>query len=101
MSFHFQRREYQSYATTSIFAYYEAGNKGHPVVAMPTGTGKSIVIADAAGTVVTTWNGQRILVLAPSKELVGQNAEKFAAMWPMVAHGVCSASLGRYELGRP
>ena len=96
----FVLRDYQAFASQSVFTYYEQGNKGHPVIAMPTGTGKSVIIGDLAGRIVTTWSGQRILVLAPSKELIEQNAAKFMSMFPMVAHGVCSASLGRYELGR-
>ena len=37
-------RDYQDFAVESIFHYFENGGTGNPVVAMPTGTGKSVVI---------------------------------------------------------
>jgi superfamily II DNA or RNA helicase len=37
-------RPYQTEAVQSIWTYFQA-KQGNPVVAMPTGTGKSIVIA--------------------------------------------------------
>ena len=95
-----QSREYQQWANAAFFSYFEK-TAGNPVLAMPTGTGKSVVIADICIAIVTTWNGQRILILAPSKELVTQNAAKFAAMAPQIPVGVCSASLGKYQLGLP
>jgi len=95
-----QTREYQDWAKDAFFAYFQA-HSGHPVIAMPTGTGKSVTIADICIEIVVTWNGQRILILAPSKELVEQNGAKFTAMAPHIPVGVCSASLGRYEVGRP
>lgn len=95
-----QTREYQDWAKESFFTYFQK-HAGHPVIAMPTGTGKSVTIADICIEIVVTWNGQRILILAPSKELVEQNAAKFEAMAPHLPVGVCSASLNRYEVGLP
>lgn len=99
--FHFQPREYQGWASDAFFAYYTAGNIGHPVIAMPTGTGKSVVISMLCTTILTSWPGQRILMLAPSKELVEQNAEKLRSMWPGAPLGICSASLDRYDTAHP
>ena len=95
-----QSREYQQWAKAAFFTYFET-RTGNPVIAMPTGTGKSIVIADICISIITTWEGQRILVLAPTKELVTQNAAKFAAMAPQIPVGICSASLNKYHLGLP
>lgn len=99
MGFVRQTRDYQGWAKDAFFAYFQS-KAGHPVIAMPTGTGKSVTIADICIEIVVTWNGQRILILAPSKELVEQNAAKFTAMAPQIPLGICSASLNRYELGR-
>ena len=99
--FVFQPRDYQDWASTSLFAYYEGGKEGNPVIAMPTGTGKSVVIAALIVNILTTWNGQRILMLAPTKELVTQNAEKLTTIWPAAPLGICSASLNKFEVGRP
>lgn len=95
-----QTREYQDWAKEAFFNYFQSSS-GHPVIAMPTGTGKSVTIADICIEIVVTWNGQRILILAPSKELVEQNAAKFTAMAPHLPVGICSASLNKYEVGRP
>lgn len=95
--FLFQPREYQDWASTAFFGYYQNGHDGHPVIAMPTGTGKSVVISALTSTILTTWPTQRILMLAPTKELVEQNAEKLRAMWPASPLGICSASLNRYD----
>lgn len=99
--FHFQPREYQGWASDAFFSYYQSGNVGHPVIAMPTGTGKSIVIAALSSTIMTTWPTQRILMLAPTKELVEQNADKLRSMWPAAPLGICSASLAKYDTGNP
>jgi DNA repair protein RadD len=95
-----QTREYQQWAKDAFFAYFET-HSGNPVIAMPTGTGKSVTIADICIHIVATWNGQRILILAPTKELCEQNAAKFTGMAPQVPVGLCSASLGKYQLGLP
>lgn len=95
-----QTREYQDWAKDAFFAYFQ-DHAGNPVIAMPTGTGKSVTIADICIEIVVTWNGQRILILAPSKELCVQNGAKFTAMAPHIPVGVCSASLNRFETGLP
>lgn len=99
--FQLQPREYQDWATTAFYAYFQQGNTGNPVIAMPTGTGKSVVIALLCGTILTSWRGQRILMLAPTKELVSQNADKLVSIWPAAPLGVCSASLNRYDTAHP
>lgn len=99
--FHFQPRDYQDWAANGFYSYYEKGGGGNPVIAMPTGTGKSVVIAMLCSSILTQWNRQRILVLAPTKELVGQNAEKLLSMWPGAPVGICSASLNRYDTANP
>ena len=101
MSFHFQPRDYQQWATDAFYGYFQNGGEGHPVIAMPTGTGKSIVIALLSTTILQQWHNQRILVLAPTKELVEQNVEKVLAMWSGAPVGVCSASLDRYDTANP
>lgn len=38
-------RDYQSRAVDAVFDYFNARHAGHPPIVMPTGTGKSLVIA--------------------------------------------------------
>lgn len=99
--FHYQPRDYQGWATDAFYAYFQSGNAGNPVIAMPTGTGKSVVIAGLCTTILTALPSQRILMLAPTKELVEQNAEKLRSIWPGAPLGICSASLNKYETACP
>lgn len=91
-------RDYQLEARNSIFKYFAAHKEGNPVVVMPTGTGKSVVIADFLYCVFQWWPGQRFLVLTHVKELIEQNFEKLVSMWPQAPAGIYSAGLNKREL---
>jgi len=95
-----QARWYQDEAINSIFDYF-AIHSGNPVIAMPTGTGKSIVIAEFIRRVMQRWPAQRFLVGTHVKELIGQNAAKMAEVWPHAPFGVHSASLGPRDHMQP
>jgi DNA repair protein RadD len=66
---------------------------GNPVVCLPTGAGKSLVIADIARHAVSQFAG-RVIVLAHRKELLSQNAEKIRVFCPGLDVGIYSAGLG-------
>lgn len=91
-------RDYQQQASDSVFSYFENGNKGNPVIAMPTGTGKSIVIADIARRAVQDYKNQTIYVLTHVKELVKQNFSKLELLWPNGNIGIHSAGLNRRDI---
>lgn len=94
-------RWYQREAVDSIFHYFQSGKTGNPIVALPTGTGKSVVIGAFVKEACQTYPGTRILMLTHRKELIGQNAKKLESLWPSVPLGVYSAGLKRKEVGRP
>lgn len=94
-------RWYQQEAEESIYHYFADGGKGNPIVAMPTGTGKSIVIGSFARKVLQAWPGQRILMLTHVKELIEQNAEKLSSIWPTAPMGIYSAGLRRRDTQNP
>lgn len=87
-----QAREYQHIAVQSVFDYFNRAT-GNPVVAMPTGTGKSIVIAMLMEQILTQWPNQRIMVLTHVKELIEQNAKRMLDVWPTAPIGIYSAGL--------
>lgn len=93
----YKLRYYQSECVYSIFDYFKQGNKGNPLCALPTGTGKSIIIAKFIETVVKTWPRQRIMMLTHVKELIEQNAEKLKQMWPECPLGIHSAGLSKKD----
>ena len=94
-------RDYQLYGVASIFRYFAEGNKGNPIVAMPTGTGKSHVIAEFLSQVYHVFPDQKIVIATHVQELIEQNFEKLIAMWPTAPAGIYSAGLGRKELDAP
>jgi len=95
-----QSRYYQDEAEAAIHNYY-ANNSGNCVVALPTGTGKSIVIAKFIANVLKQWPNQRFLMLTHVKELVEQNAAKLLQYWPTAPLGIYSAGIGRKETNQP
>jgi DNA repair protein RadD len=94
-------RDYQEAARDAIYAYFANGGTGNPVVALPTGTGKSLIPPDFIEKVLEFWPGQRFAVLVHVKELVAQNYATMIRQWPGAPAGVVSAGLGRKEWGRP
>jgi len=92
---------HQDEARDAVFQYYAKGGTGNPVVAMPGGTGKSLVIAEFCKFVMQRWPRQRIMMLTHVKELIQQNAEKIRSQWPQVPLGVFSAGLGERDTHFP
>ena len=96
----FEPRYYQTEAKRSIFDYF-VNHNGSPVVAMPTGTGKSIVIADTIREIFQHWPGQRVIKMTHVKELIEQNSKKLLEAWPQAPLGIYSAGLNRRETHAP
>lgn len=94
-------RWYQDEAVDSIWQYYADGGTGNPVVALPTGTGKSVVIGDFVCKMVTHYPGRRMIKLTHRKELIQQNFNKLLSIWPLAPAGIYSAGLGRREHAHP
>lgn len=91
-----QARSYQAEAVSALWEYF--GTKaGNPVVAMPTGTGKSVVIAMFLESVFKQYRDQKILVLTHVKELIEQNYTKLVQLWPGAPAGINSAGLGKRD----
>lgn len=95
-----QLRDYQQEAVDSVFNYFTHAD-GNPVIAMPTGTGKSLVIAGIIQQVMRQYPGQRFLCLTHVKELIEQNAAKLQALWPTAPVGIYSAGLRQKDTALP
>lgn len=93
-------RYYQKDAVEAIYRYFYNAS-GNPVVAMPTGTGKSLVIGEFVRSVISAYPTQRIMMLTHVKELIAQNFEKLLALWPTAPAGIYSAGLGRRDTRFP
>ena len=85
----YKLRDYQQQAVNNVVKFFQ--KKHEPaVIVLPTGAGKSLVIAELARIA----NG-RVLVLAHVKELVEQNYEKYKSY--ELSAGIFSASLKKKD----
>jgi len=91
-------RQYQQDSVNAVWRCLRDHPKSNPAVVLPTGSGKTHVIAEICRQAVEQWNG-RVLVVAHVKELVEQAASKLRATAPDLPIGVYSAGLGRRDLG--
>lgn len=97
-----QLRWYQDGGVNSVFEYFiRDGKKGNPVVAMPTGTGKSLTIAELIRRILYYWPTQRLMMLTHVKELIEQNAEELIKLWPTAPLGIYSAGLKQKDIILP
>lgn len=95
-------RPYQQRSIDALYHWWVAhpGTHENPICVLPTGAGKSVVIAELCRLLFDTWPDEhpRTVVLVPSKELAEQNAAKLRAMLPThLTVGYYSASLGRKQ----
>jgi len=90
-------RPYQWKGVESIWEYF-ATKGGNPIVAMPTGTGKSLVIGGFVRTVFEKFPNQRVMVLTHVKELIEQNHERLFDIWPTAPAGIYSSGLNRRDV---
>jgi DNA repair protein RadD len=86
-----QLREYQADAVAAVYDHART-RSDNPCVVIPTGGGKTPVIAQMCKDTVARWGG-RVLVLAHVKELLQQSHEKITAMDPTLDVGIYSAGL--------
>jgi len=96
-----QLRDYQRRAIDQLYAWFSSGNAGNPCMVLPTGSGKSHIIAVLCKEALQNWPETRILMLASQKELLEQNSEKLRQHWPGAPMGIYSASIGKRQLGEP
>lgn len=86
--------EPQEEAIQALFDFFASGQDGNPAVVFPTGSGKSIIIAEFCKRVLHQWPNTRIIVATHVKELVEQNAKQMLEIWPTAPVGIYSAGLG-------
>jgi DNA repair protein RadD len=85
----YKLRDYQQTAVDHVVKYFKK-KRAPAMVVLPTGAGKSLVIAELARIAKG-----RVLVLAHVKELVEQNYEKYISYG--LTAGIFSASLGKKD----
>ncbi|MCJ2084443.1 DEAD/DEAH box helicase [Methylobacterium sp. E-005] len=96
-------RDYQRASLDALaFAWGRGGADeaapGHLIV-LPTGAGKSLVIAALARETLAENPLARVVIVTHSRELVAQNFSELTRAWPEAPAGIFSAGLGRREAG--
>lgn len=92
-------RDYQQTAIDAVYDHLRSRDD-NPCVVIPTGGGKTPVIATLCQDAVRRWNG-RVLVLAHVKELLEQSAETLRKLAPDLDVGVYSAGLKQRDTDQP
>ena len=97
----FELRPYQLEAVEAIYSNLRERDD-NPCVVIPTGGGKTPVMATVCKDAVTRWNG-RVLILAHVKELLEQAMDKIHQAAPdmFMKTGVYSAGLKRRDTEHP
>lgn len=88
-------RYYQSEANAAVWDFLNS-QPGNPLIVLPTGAGKSLVIAMLCQQALAF--GGRVVVLQHRKELIQQNAEKIQILMPGIKVGIFSAGLKSREV---
>lgn len=88
----YKLRPYQSRAVSTAIESLKTKKNG--IIVMPTGSGKSLVIASIAQQA-----GDKTIILQPTKEILEQNKSKMES-FGLHNIGVYSASVGRKDVGQ-
>jgi len=94
-------RDYQQFEIIDPLMQYLEEHEGNPVVASPTGTGKSLAINGFIRQCLEGFPEFRCMVVAHVKEVIGQNAASMVAFWPRAPVGIYSAGLKQYDTHSP
>ncbi len=100
MSFVFTPRWYQGESVSATFDFLE-NKPGNPLIALPTGTGKSWIPAMMMYELLRKYPTLRMSLITHVQELVEQDLEKLKLLWPLAPVGVYCAGLGLKEGGHP
>lgn len=104
-------RWYQEEAVESLFDFFDTHGgtdpetgfpiDANPILALPTGTGKSLVIAEFFKRALHRYPTTRGIMSTHVKELIRQNAERMVASWPLAPLGIHSAGMGQRDTVQP
>lgn len=89
-------RDYQNAAVCAVYEYFKTHETGNPCIVVPTGGGKTPILAAICHDVQSAWGG-RVLVISHVKELLEQSAGTLKRMDLTLDVGIYSAGLERRD----
>lgn len=90
-------RDYQHSAIVSIFDYFST-NCGSPLVVVPTGGGKSLIIAEFNREANMYFPGTKTVIVSHVALLLEQTASELLNQWPEASISFYSDTLGQKDL---
>lgn len=94
-----QPRWYQSDAISAWWSDCVA-RQGNPLLVLPTGAGKSLVLAELIRSIMNKYPRQKILVMTHVAELIIQDLDAVIDQWPYAPVGIYSAGVGQKTLDK-
>lgn len=92
-----QLRDYQEDAWPAIFEWFDT-KEGSPLVVIPTGGGKSLVLAEFIRRAHEYYPGTRFVIVSHVSEILKQDAQAIIGQWPDCHLTFCSAKIGQKDL---
>lgn len=96
-------RPYQIESIRAVNAFMTQVKDSNPCIVLPTGSGKTVVMAEMIKDYRTRWK-PRICIIAHVKELIQQNSNKLHQYWPEMPldeMGIYSAGLNQRDWLNP
>ena len=90
----YELRDYQRQAIDAAVGFFRSTERGNAIEILPTGSGKSLIIADIAARL-----GEPVLIFQPSKEILEQNYSKLCS-YGIMDCAIYSASFNRKQIAR-
>jgi DNA repair protein RadD len=90
-------RDYQVEAVDAVWQFL-ATRRGSPLCVVPTGGGKSLILAAFLQRVFDAYPAERVLVLSHVRELLTQDAAAIRSLWPDAPVSIYSAGLKRRDI---
>lgn len=89
-------RNYQRAAVDGLYDYWRT-ETGSPLIVLPTGGGKSLVLATVCKELIEGWPDMRVLIVTHVRELILSNYQELLNIWPFAPAGIFSAGVGRRD----
>lgn len=90
-------RTYQREAADAPYEYWAKNPEGNPLIVVPTGGGKSLILSTISQEFVEIEPTTRIVMATHVQELIEQNYAELMGLWPWAPAGIYSAGLRRKD----